>query len=679
MHTQITCGTCRQQMRLPLSYVGKKIQCPACSVRFTAQVEAEPVDVELIEQAEPIPLPVEKRSADSEPLWVQPAGEEERRAGPLRLRKPSPKKAAPKPGRWPAYLFVLAALPLGLPLLAAFASRNRGGDPTATLLMWCGAAVVLTGLCLLLALPGRASVGLRLTGSLMLSGLAYVVALVLFGLNTNEVAAHEWRSVVSPEGEFSASLPGFAVPRLHTGPVLGAVPAQGLRHQVRATRINAVFSIDSFETPANFRPDQFLLSCHNDVNRELPGAQIVRDRRVRAAVAERREFTLRLPNLQAEVRYLATARRVYVLSITTTPGPIGPASRARFFDTFSILPPMLEGLPNPDVVNPPRPKPPAPPPMPLSTIEADGEVRALAFTPDGRSLAIAAEGHGVSVWELPGLRIRMRAALPVNVQTSAVFTPDGKRLAVGGGEGPVTLLDTVTGAKVRTFEPWAGRPVAGFAVSPDGKRLAAATGSSDNPLVRVWDLATGEGRDVMQYRNAGLEQMRLLGVAFTSDSQHVFVSAYRTGPGVRPERMDRVYGVRAGQEPRVISAYRTAYRDKARLSPDGRRLAYFTRDGSVRLWDVEKDSEAAVLGGHAGTVSEVAFAPDGATLASVSTDGMVKLWDATTGQARAEFSIRVGGTATLGKLAFSPDGRTLATALGRKVTLRDVARQSGRN
>jgi hypothetical protein len=154
MHTLIHCGACRQQMRLPPSYVGKKVQCPACANRFVAQVEEDLVDVEPVEQAEPAgrsdtrqpqpePAAVELAgrppATEAEVLWVEPAeAEPERRAGPLRLRKPPPIKV-PKPGRWPAYLFVLAALPLGLPLLAAFATFNRTQDPTATLLIWTGA------------------------------------------------------------------------------------------------------------------------------------------------------------------------------------------------------------------------------------------------------------------------------------------------------------------------------------------------------------------------------------------------------------------------------------------------------------------------------------------------------------------------------------------------------------
>src|SRR5262245_12875270 len=133
MHRLITCDVCRQPMRLPSSYAGRRVQCPVCGVRFTPRME-EPdlVEVELAEQpdlsSEPLtillpeqsPAPRPDPAAEGEIPWLEPAAEEqERQAGPLRLRK-SPKKPA-KPGRWPVYLFLLAVLPLGLPLLATAA------------------------------------------------------------------------------------------------------------------------------------------------------------------------------------------------------------------------------------------------------------------------------------------------------------------------------------------------------------------------------------------------------------------------------------------------------------------------------------------------------------------------------------------------------------------------------
>src|SRR5262249_62403285 len=69
------------------------------------------------------------------------------------------------------------------------------------------------------------------------------------------------------------------------------------------------------------------------------------------------------------------------------------------------------------------------------------------------------------------------------------------------------------------------------------------------------------------------------------------------------------------------------------FSPDGKRLASVSLDGTVRVWDAATERAALLtLKGHTGVTQGVAFSPDGRRLASASLDRTVKIWDAITGE-----------------------------------------------
>ncbi len=95
------------------------------------------------------------------------------------------------------------------------------------------------------------------------------------------------------------------------------------------------------------------------------------------------------------------------------------------------------------------------------------------------------------------------------------------------------------------------------------------------------------------------------------------------------------------------------------FSPDQKRIASASDDGTVKLWDARTGVELLTFTGHAGGVASVSFNHDGKRVVSASAE-TVKLWDAGTG----EEILSLAHTHRVKRmtLTFSPEAQRLATA-----------------
>jgi WD40 repeat protein len=116
----------------------------------------------------------------------------------------------------------------------------------------------------------------------------------------------------------------------------------------------------------------------------------------------------------------------------------------------------------------------------------DGEIDAVAYTPDGRTLITAGRGRPPRLWDLTAVRPTIRAELsgcPDGIRALLV-TPDGGTV-VGVGDGPrVVNWDVRTGRPVREWE-LPGGPISGAALTADGRYLGAGGPGGMVDLYRV--------------------------------------------------------------------------------------------------------------------------------------------------------------------------------------------------
>ena len=274
-------------------------------------------------------------------------------------------------------------------------------------------------------------------------------------------------------------------------------------------------------------------------------------------------------------------------------------------------------------------------------------VLALAFSPDGHTLASGSRNGNIRLWNTDTGEYKLTLEGHTDGVTCLAFSPNGSTLASGSWDDTVRLWDAETGQHLQTLEEHTDG-VRSVVFSPDGSTLAS--GGYDN-MLRLWDAETGQHKPALEGHTDYIRS-----VVFSPDGRTLASGSY--------DRTLRLWDVETGEHKLTLEGHTDGVLTVA-FSSDGRTLASGSYDRTIRLWDVETEQHLQTLEGHTSDVTSVAFSPDGRTLVSGGEDNTfllyddtVRLWDAETGQYLQALR---GHTDGVTSVAFSRDGRTLAS------------------
>ncbi len=279
----------------------------------------------------------------------------------------------------------------------------------------------------------------------------------------------------------------------------------------------------------------------------------------------------------------------------------------------------------------------------------------VAVSPDGRLVAVAGQHDTVRIYDAASRRpLGEPYRLPEANVPALAFSPDGSTLAVAGFGRPdtpiVDLIDPRTRERKQrvSLPPYPSDFVAAVALVfvANGRHLIVQQrhyDSFDAPasqLTRV-NLRTGTvgGRPLPVGRRGSQA------LSATADGRRAFLTVPQDHAtyAIDPERL------------RVLKRYPVGDVAGA-VRPDGRLFALGSARGGLRLLNLRSEQVRRLSGRHDAAVDSMLWTPDGRTVVSSGEDGSVIAWDVERGEVRETFSGHSEGDVDL---AVSSDGRTL--------------------
>jgi len=271
------------------------------------------------------------------------------------------------------------------------------------------------------------------------------------------------------------------------------------------------------------------------------------------------------------------------------------------------------------------------------------EVWAVAYSPDGQALVTGGKDGSARFWG--PLRPRETTSLE-GARAPLRFSTDGRSLLTLSADRTLAEWDVLSRQKTRVIDLSLNtNEVRSVAMAPDGRILAVG---KTNGTVELLNL---EIRQWLAQQKFGDEPV--IGLRFSPKGNLLVVQLSELMSGTLSSRLilwNPTTGETFGPFQNVSGAFACA--------PDETKLAAATPSYEPQIWDIRTAKPVITLRSHTWDITAVSFSPDGKLLVTASIDNTLRLWDTASWSELAILRGHMGGVRCA---AFSGDGKTLVT------------------
>jgi len=296
-------------------------------------------------------------------------------------------------------------------------------------------------------------------------------------------------------------------------------------------------------------------------------------------------------------------------------------------------------------------------------------ITATAFSPDSRRLAFAADIKKVIIWDIAENRAATEIELPTRTPCAVGFQPGGNTLAIFCPEpeskSRLVLWDIEQNRETARVDVNMLATVSPICFTPDGDRVAMAGASGETLIVDVPPSPQYGERPPLRIDHGAFPQL----LAWTA-SGHLVTGGLSGLKQWELASPDVVVRQRLHAEEKTSATF-----SRIAFSPDGRMLAAApSHGGKVDLFDRTSGKQLRSCRDGAGfeTVFDIRFSPDSKQLVRFGMNGVV-VWDASSGEETMRMTSGDVGLSTTLTIGFKADGGLLAGGMkGARASIRDV-------
>ena len=285
-------------------------------------------------------------------------------------------------------------------------------------------------------------------------------------------------------------------------------------------------------------------------------------------------------------------------------------------------------------------------------------VGGIAFSADGRSLAVGGSDKVIYIFDVPRRELTARLIGSTRPVKSLAFSPDGRSLISTEKFGVARVWGLKEGRPIVEVKAESSLGFESVSYSPDGKYFLLKTDSAE---IQLWDAAKLEVAHRFRTKEKfaessggmtfGYDAVPVSSAAFSSDGKRI-VAAYADGT-------IRVWGIQERAQLKKFKACENV--TMAAYSRDGRKfIAYCDKADNERIALFDSSSGREVFRFNdkvTGSIKSISMSPDGKHFGTSDIVGDVYLWELNSPKPVREFNIGFSGDDAI---AFSPDGKLMA-------------------